>query len=280
MSVASGSLEAMSLFPGGSISDPWFRVGRVPITTVMAVVVAVVASWLAWVIAPGLPSLLAYSPSLVASGEVWRVVTWPLANGLSLWGILNLFFFWYFGTELEAEIGRASMVRFLVGVWASLTVAATLVSLVLGGVGLAGIGLVQFVVLLVWIADNPRRPFFFNIPAWVIGVVLVGLQVLSLIAARATANLLSLLLSLVLVAMVARAVGLLSSFAWIPGGRTSRPARRPRAAKGPDRQTRQREADRARLDELLDLINERGINGLTEGQRKELLALRERMRRP
>lgn len=269
----------MSLFPGGSISDPWFRVGRLAITTVMAVVVAVVASWLVWVIAPGIPGLLAYSPSLVASGEVWRLVTWPLANGLSLWGVLNLFFFWYFGTDLESQIGRTSMVWFLVGVWASLTAAATVVGIALGGVGLAGIGLVQFVVLLVWIADNPRRPFFFNIPAWVIGVVLVGLQVLTLIAARAVSNLLALLLGLVLVAVVARSVGLLSSFAWIPGGRTSRPARRPRTTKGPDRRTRQRDADRVRLDQLLDLINERGIDGLTAAQRKELLTLRERMRR-
>ena len=81
----------------------------------MAVVLAVAASWLAWVVMPSLPLALSYSPGAVAGGEVWRPLTWPLANDLSLWGVLNLFFFWYFGSELEQMVGRTRMLWLLAG---------------------------------------------------------------------------------------------------------------------------------------------------------------------
>jgi hypothetical protein len=38
-------------------------------------------------------------------------------------------------------------------------------------------------------------------------------------------------------------------------------------------------SDRERLDELLDQINDQGIGSLTDAQRKELMRLRERLRR-
>lgn len=283
------------LFAFRSSGDPWFRLGRLEVTTTMAVVLAVAASWLMWVAIPALSLLLAYTPSAAASGELWRIVTWPLANGLSIWAVLNLFFFWYFGTDLENTLGRARMLRLLVGMWAALTAAATLVGLLIGGTGLAGIGLIQFLVLLLWIAEYPRRPFFFGIPAWVIGVVLVGVQVFGLIAARNGASLLSLLLSLVLVAMVARHMGLLGEHAWIPGAR--RPGRTPQARQGrPSRLSRKGKAgrpgaarpeagaerraasDREKLDALLDRISDHGIDSLSAAERRELMRLRDRLR--
>lgn len=266
----------------GSSSEPWFRLGRLEVSTVMFVVLAVVASWLAWVAVPNLPARLFYTPSAVAAGEVWRLVTWPFANELGLWGVLYLFFFWYFGTELERQIGRMPMLWLLVGIWASITVAATVVALGLGGgLSIAGIGLVQFALLLIWIAEYPNRPFFFGIPAWVVGVVLVGVQALVMLAARDGESLLSLLLSLVMVAVVARRIGLLTDYAWIPGGRRPRPSggRTPRVSGRPSRGERRMMSDKERLDALLDRINEQGIQSLTDAQRRELMRLRDRLRR-
>lgn len=270
----------------GSTGEPWFRVGRLEVGTVMLVVLAVVGSWLAWVIAPGLPQLLAYVPELLASGQVWRLVSWPLANGLGLWSIISLFFFWYFGTDLERAIGRVPMAWLLVGVWASLTAAATVVGLLLGGgYGLAGISIVQFAVLLVWIAEYPDRRFLFNIPAWVFGLVLIALQVLQAVAARDLGGLLSLLVALALIAVVARRVGLLGSYGWIPGARAagrprpSRQPRQPRPSRSRARQETRYTTDRERLDALLDQISERGLNSLSDAERRELLKLRDRLRR-
>ncbi|MDQ7993952.1 MAG: rhomboid family intramembrane serine protease [Propionicimonas sp.] len=269
----------------GSIGEPWFRLGRLEVGTTMAVVLAVAASWLLWVISPGLPAALAYSPDLLLAGEVWRLVTWPLANPLGLWGVINLFFFWYFGTELEQAVGRVRMASLLVGIWGSLTIAATVVGLLLGGTTLMGIGWIQFAVLLVWIAEYPDRRFLFNIPAWVFGLVLVGIQVLQALAFRDLGGLLSLALACALIAIVARRAGLFASYGWIPGarpaGRAPR-ARRPTAARParPSRADARYTSDREKLDALLDQINEKGLNSLSDAQRKELLRLRERLRRP
>lgn len=270
------------LFPARSSGDAWFTIGRYEIGSVSFVVLLTVISWVAWIIAPSLGPALAFAPASVLSGQVWRLVTWPFAGGVSLFGVLNLFFFWYFGNDLEAETGRRRMAWLLVGIWGSLTVAYALASLLTGGaLGLAGIGYVQFLLLLVWIADNPNRPFFFRIPAWVIGAVLVALQVFQMIAARAWPHLLALVLSAAGVAIMARRSGLLADFGWIPGARQPKTKPAP-VARQPDAPTPREERRAAsvaeRLDELLDKISSEGIHSLTPGERKELDKLRERRR--
>lgn len=271
----------------GSSGEPWFRLGRLEVGTTMFVVLAIAASWIAWVAAPGLPGALAFSMSAVADGQLWRLVTWPFANGLTLWTVLNLFFFWYFGTELEQMIGRNRMAWLLVGVWGSLTLASALVGLVAGaGAVLAGIGLVQFAILLLWIAEYPNRRFFFGIPAWVIGLVLVGVQAAGMLASRDGAGLLSLLLGFVLIAMVARRQGLLGEYAWLPGARRTgsaggggapRPTA-PRVPRAAARAERRQTSSRERLDELLDRINDHGIDSLSASERRELMRLRDQLR--
>ncbi|NHB85826.1 hypothetical protein G7085_18075 [Tessaracoccus sp. HDW20] len=97
----------------------------------------------------------------------------------------------------------------------------TLVGLLVSGTGLAGLRMVEFSLLLIWIAEWPTRRFFFNIPAWVFGLVILALQVLPMLAFREWGALLGLILSLALVAIAARRVGLLSQYQWLPGGRRS-----------------------------------------------------------
>lgn len=267
------------LFPHREHTDPWFRIGRLEITTVMFVVLAVVVSWLSWAFVQEWTQLLAYTPSLLAGGEIWRIFTWPFSGGLSFFGALNLFFFWYFGTELENQIGRRRMAGLLLGIWGSLTVAFTLVAVVFSSNNyLIGIGLIEFLLLLLWIAEYPRRPLFFGIQAWVFGVVIVAIDVLLMIADGDYVGLLSMVLALVFVAVAARRSGLLSEYAWIPG----RPgAPRPKVAKAPRAQAKaseRRASDQERMDQLLDQISEHGLHSLSEAQRKELKKLSDRRR--
>lgn len=270
-----------SLFPARSTGDSWFRLGRLEVGTVTLVCLVTVATWVAWAVAPGVGRMLAFSPTAVVQGQVWGIVTWPLAGSISLFAIINLFFFWYFGNDIEAEIGRRRMASFLIGMWAAITLAYTLAAFVTSDpIGLAGLGLAQFLLLMVWIADNPKRPFFFGIPAWILGAVLVGLQVLTLLSLRQWASLLALALAFVFVAMLARRQGLLRDLSWIPGRATRR---RPRPVRQPDapsaREQARRTSDAERLDELLDKIGSEGIHSLTAAERKELDKLRERRRK-
>ena len=253
--------------------DPWFRIGRLDVTTTVAVVATVLVGWLVWVIQPSIVNALYLSTTDLLRGQVWRLVSWPLAEGLSLWSAISLFFFWYFGSELERATGRVQMGGLLIGIWASLTVPAVLLSLLLRvDLPLGGMNLPQFIVLLLWIAEYPTRRFFFNIPAWVLGLVLLGIQVLTLLAARGWGSLLVLLFGLVGTALIARQVGLLTEASWLPRFR-----RKPRAAQ-PSRERVRRQGDRERLDALLDKINTVGIGGLTAGEKRELHALRDRLR--
>ncbi len=268
------------MWPTGT-GAPWFRIGRIEVTTVIFVIVLAVVGWVSAVIVP--QSAFAFSPDAVAAGQVWRLVTWPLAEPIGLMSALNLFFFYVFGTELENQIGRNSMARFLLGLALVLMVVTTLVWLVgRAPVALGGVWMIEFLVFLTWIADNPRRPLFFGIPAWAFGALLLGIDVLTALAGRNLWGLVTLLVSIAGAALLARANGLLTGLAWLPGGH--RGARRPaasrpgRAQRAAARQESRRASDREKLDDLLDRINEKGINSLTEAERKQLMDLRNRLR--
>ena len=159
----------MSAFFHGT-EDPWFKIGRLQVTTTVLVVLIGAVGMLATLFVSGLYETLALIPAQMFSGEVWRLVTWPLVDGFSLWTIINLALLWLFGRDLESQIGKRQMALLFVAIWASLTFTTTVVGLFVGG-GIAGMRMIEFCLLLLWIAEWPTRRFFFNIPAWVIGIV-------------------------------------------------------------------------------------------------------------
>lgn len=282
--------------------EAWFRLGRFDVTSTVLLVLLGAIGVVASAFAPMLVEALLFEPRQVLQGQVWRAVTWPFVDFISLWSILTLVLLWYFGRDLENQVGRRPMLSLYVSLWAILTAVSFVVGLALGGGALASLRPIQLIVLLLWIAEYPKRPFFFGIPAWVVGAVLVALQVLSYIAARDGAGLVSLLVTFVVAALVARRFGLLSDLSWLPGRRGSGPriaqgggVRAPgpsgfgapgasRASAAPPSRAEQKAAarqasDAERMDALLEKISEQGIHSLTPGERKELEALRERRRK-
>ena len=274
--------------------DAWFRLGKLDVTSTVLVVLIGAVGVVASAFAPVLYQAGRFVPAEVLQGQVWRAVTWPFVDGISLWSILTLVLLWYFGRDLENQVGRRPMMSLYVALWAILTAVAFVVGLAMGGGVLAGLDSIQFVVLLLWIAENPRRPFFFGIPAWVVGAVLVALQVLSYIAIRDLAGLASLVGTFFVAAVVARRFGLLSDLSWLPGRRGSAPRirqgggvrapqaaapRTPRAARAEQKAAARQASDHERMDALLEKISEQGIHSLTPAERKELEALRERRRK-
>ena len=274
--------------------DAWFRLGKLDVTSTMLVVLIGAVGVVASAFAPVLYQVGRFVPAEVLQGQVWRAVTWPFVDGISLWTILTLVLLWYFGRDLENQVGRRPMMSLYVALWAILTVVAFVVGLAMGGGAMAGLRSIQFIVLLLWIAEYPRRPFFFGIPAWVVGAVLVALQVLSYIAIRDLAGLASLVVTFFVAAVVARRFGLLSDLSWLPGRRGSAPRirqgggvrapqaaapRTPRAARAEQKAAARQASDHERMDALLEKISEQGIHSLTPAERKELEALRERLRK-
>jgi membrane associated rhomboid family serine protease len=267
-------------------SDPWFRVGTLDIGSAALLALMCLASVLLWAVQrPDKPisTKLALIPDKVTSGEVWRLATWPLANGLDrriLSVLISIAVLWYFGSRLEDQVGRVRMAWFL-----------TIITVIPGLVGTAldlpaaGIHIVQLVVLLTFVAEFPNIRFFFGIPAWVLGVVYVASEILQLTGDRAGRQLLFYLISLVVGALAARGVGLLAAYPFIPKismphrKREPKRSRRPAVVAGPWAGTESSvSSDQSELDNLLDKISASGIDSLSKAEKERLNQLSKRLR--
>lgn len=281
--------------PGRGSGDGWFRLGSVEVTTTVLVVVLAIASVIEWAFEGNLgpvQSHIVLDPDSVVSGQVWRLITWPLAypGGIGLLDIFAIFIFWYFGTEIESLLGKTRMAWFLglvtVGLgllWVAVVELSTLYG------ALSSVNQLELMVLLVFIAEYPFRRFFFNIPGWVIGLIIIGISVLSYVGDREWLLLLNFGLGLLLTAVIAHSLGLLSEWRHVPRvrlHRSPRPRRQKRTAgptvvQGPWQPPEPPPVsrDQAALDALLDKISATGMDSLTDGEREQLLVLRDRLRR-
>ena len=238
-----------------------------------------------WALDPSLVDNLVLYPDAVRNGEVWRVVTWPLANEPSLWTVLTLAIFWYFGREIEGLLGRMRFAAFLF----ILTVIPGLVGVVLD-LAEAGMRPLEFGVFLVFVAEYPFARFFFGIPAWALGAVFVGIEVLQLLGLRQEEGIILLFVTIATAALTARSMGLATSLPWIPkipwpGTGSSGPRRRRTppawrrrgrhravgglvthradAAHQPAPAAGDAGSDQAELDGLLEKILDHGMESLT-----------------
>ena len=284
-------------FPGRrGQDDPWFRIGAVDVNTSLLAALLCGISLFVWAASPDALLYLALLPSEVTSGQIWRVLTWPLYNSPeSIWTVLNIVMLWYFGKELERLVGRVKFALLL-----GLLAAVPGIFAVLLDIELAGVRSVEIAVFCVFVAEYPHVKFFFGVPAWVFAVVIVGIEVLQLIGLRQNDRILLLAVSLVTAALAARAFGLLTEFAWIPrlaggsgggGGGNSSGGRRTKKAKVAGSKGRDFDRvvtgpwsgssggpsvdDHAEMDRLLDKMNS---VGLSDGERKRLTDLGRKLR--
>jgi membrane associated rhomboid family serine protease len=263
-------------------NDPWFRIGTLEIGSAAFLGLMCAVSVLVYAIDKTILIRLALIPDEITSGQVWRIVTWPLANGFDqqlLWVIVSIAVLWYFGSRLEEQVGRTKFAWFL-----------TMIILIPGLVGTAldlpqaGVHTVQLVVLLAFIAEYPNVRFFFGIPAWVLGAVYVAAEVLQLTGDRAGRHLLFFVVSLLVGALAARGVGMLEAYPWIPKismphrRREPRRSRRPAVVTGPWTGSSTVSAAQSELDELLDKISATGMNSLSKAEKERLNELSKRLR--
>jgi hypothetical protein len=272
-------------------------VGEIDVGTTVLVSAACVLSMFVWAVSPEALEPLILDASAVRSGQIWRLVTWPLANAPSIWTVITIAIFWYFGRELEGLLGRNRFAWFL----AILTVVPAIVATVVD-LDIAGLDYLQLGVFMVFIAEHPTTRFFFNIPGWVIGAVIVGLQVLNLVGARDGDGLIFLAVLLVTAALAARSFGLATQMPWIPklpmpGSGAERSSSKRRRSGGTATKTRSRNtvvegpwaapgsapspdaaAAQAELDVLLDKISESGLDSLSDDEKRRLNELSKKLR--
>ncbi len=260
--------------------DPWFRIGTLEVTTTVLVVILGVVFMFLYAASPSSIKPLILYPDKVRQGQVWRIVSWPLYNPPDLWAAITLFFFWYIGRQVEEFMGRA---RFA---WL-LFLLALIPGLVAVGLSTptASLGFVELSVFVVFCCEYPHARFFFGIPAWVLAVVFVGIQVLQLTGARAGASLIFLFAVLAVGMLTTKAFGHAAEVPWIPripiGGprpsgprRASRPKRHkssgPTVVSGPWVGAVQQPLEQREIDALLDKIAQSGLDSLTPHERRRL----------
>lgn len=287
--------------PDRDRSTPWFRIGDFDVTTTVLVTGICVMSLLVWAVDASLLRPFVLFADDVRRGQLWRLVSWPLVNTPeSIWTILTIALFWYFGTQLEGLLGRNRFAWFLLILTVVPAIVAALVDL-----NVWGLEYLELAVLLVFIAEYPFARFFFGIPGWVIAAVIVGLQILVLVGTRDGAGLIFLLVLIATAAVAARSFGLASSLPWIPklplpdvvsGVRSSGPRRSARgkvrgrgtskvvdgpwAAPTPPRPAPSADAvaAQAELDTLLDKISASGLESLSADEKRRLNELSKRLR--
>lgn len=292
----------MSWLSASDQERPWFRIRSYGVGTSDFVAGLSLVMMVVYALSPTFVAYLALSPAEVLHGFVWQLVTWPLANAPGFWTIWNAVVFWFTGRQLERELGKGRFGWMLAGTTVAGSVLAVLLSLAfrVDAPMLAGLGTLAMIVVLIFIAENPRMPFFFGIPAWVLGLVIVIIPLLQFAAVRQWLYLLQFVLNLVAAALIAKQAGLLGAYAFIPG-HTYTPRQRRRVS-GPTQGQRHRKAaprtsqgasnvvqgpwfgpepparEDEEMDALLDKIMAQGLESLTSRERKRLEELRQQRR--
>jgi hypothetical protein len=297
--------------------DGWFRLGSLDVTTTALLVGLSILSWFVYAISPELLFKGAFVSPLVAEGELWRLVTYPVVdppvgNLGFLWAIITLFFFWWVGHQIEEQAGRKP---YTVLILVMTVVPAAIVTLLgttneLNGRWSAGsYGLIVFALafLVVFALENPQARGFFNLPVWVFAAAYVLITVLQLVGDRLWAQLVLSLLIIVFGVVGCRQLGMLTDYEFIPAvgnyaTGTRAPYDRASATRGVRRTKRGRggkkakgggstvvagpwaetggptRLEQAELDVLLDKISEGGIDSLNALERKRLNELSKKMR--
>ncbi len=268
--------------------DPWFRVGSVDVTTTVFVSAIAALSMLAYAAnTRSLDALVLYT-SKVRSGQLWRLVTWPVPNVPSFWLLFTFAMFWYLGHRVEASFGRVRYTWLLV----CLTVIPALLSTLLGlltsrlDVGMGGLQTIGIGVFMAYMAEHPFAPFFpFGIPAWALAVLVDGIYVLSLIGQRAWGEVVFALMVDGIALLVARSYGLAEELKWIPmvplpGAKRAAMKRRMAtgAAEWRGVGVKADTQPQAEMDRLLDKIAASGMDSLTAEEKRRLKAHSKRLR--
>jgi membrane associated rhomboid family serine protease len=198
-------------------SDPWFRVGSVDVTTTTFLCAICVLSFFVYAVDKSVLIWLAFVPDSVSGGQVWRVITWPLVNPPGIMVALSIFLMWRFGNDLEGQFGRVRFLRFLIACTVVPALFTTLAQyLITGGGSVLGIQTLGFAVFVAFVAEHPRAQFFFGIPAWILAVVIVGVNALQYLGDRLFLSLFFDFVLLAVTLILLRAFGFGHDVQWVP----------------------------------------------------------------
>ncbi len=253
--------------------DHWFRIGTVDVTTSLLIAGLATISMFLYALSPSLLDPLPFTSGQVTHGQVWRLLTWPMANTPSLYGAVAIFLLFYFGREIERAMGRARFLRFVILVTVVPAVVGTVIGVVSGQFfGAVGITYVEIAVIIAYVVNRPTARTFFDLPFWALVAVVIGVDVLQLLGLRDWPGLefLILVCGVAAIGTASFGVGNVKSIPSVPlpavvTGDNSRKVERIQK-----RAAHLHVVQAADMDSLLDKIAEHGIDSLSAAERRRL----------
>lgn len=279
--------------PARPSRDGWFKIGSLDVTTTALLVILAVSSWFWFAVDEASLYKLSFHGTLVRQGEVWRLATWPLVNPLNdriIFIVIGLVFFWFVGHQVEELVGRKPFTLLIVLITVIPTLLVTFLDFAPGGYPVQSLNELSLAILVVFALDQPNRPFFFGVPAWVMAIIYIIIEALYLVNRRSYELLTVIGLSIVVAVVVVRQFGQLPDVAFIPQVSrkrgSSRRNRRSRRAKskvvsGPwagSPEPAHTAADQMELDGLLDKISAQGMDSLSRAEKARLNELSKKLR--
>ena len=287
---------------GGKRPDePWFTIGSFDVNTSAFAALLGAMSIVLYALSKPTVLDLAMLPASVRRGQIWRLVTWPLANlQVDVWLVVGVFLIYWFGRDVERLIGRVRMAQLLL-----LVVVVGAATAFILDTPLAGVRLIEHACLVAFAVEYPRAQFFFGIPARIVALIVIGIDVVRYLGDRYWQGVAITFAVVAAVLLALRAMGLAVDLAWVPklpvlGGKAtprtknSSPRGAPAKAKTakPSRrskadlrivETSSRPSDSPRgtasgIDALLDKISAHGIESLTPEERRQLEQTSNRLR--
>ena len=268
-------------------NEPWFRVGRIEVTTTVALISLGILSMLVWAFEGRkheFSNQIFLNPDKVQDGEIWRLVTWPLVNRPDIWTIFLFFILYILGNQLENLMGRRPFMFFLLALTVLPGIGLFLYSLNNStGFYLGSMREVELGSLIAFAAQYPTARFWPGVPAWGIVSVIFGLDMLSAISNRSGAQAIMLLCIAATALIGFRSFGYASDLHWVPKVRLpavitgTSPQRSRRASRKTQKRKHLRsvaeirdESAEQEIDLILDQVAKSGMTSLSDNQRKKL----------
>jgi membrane associated rhomboid family serine protease len=262
--------------------QPFGYLGRIPLYLTTIILIVEVAAMVTLALCQAgnmadLPRLLDYDSDSVRSHfEFWRLVTYPLVNGPTIWFAVEMYLLYSFGREVERFIGRTSfgMLYFSLIVLGPCLLTA-ISPFVIGFLPLQGSQTVNFAVFIAFCSIYPNVEIFFTLKAKWIAAVLLGIVSLQLLAAHAIIELgvfwATCLVAFLFIKYIRGHIrfSIRDFFRQRRSRRNLRPLPKPRPAALPKPAT-PRDNVIESIDPLLDKIAKHGIASLTPEERERL----------
>ncbi len=262
---------------------PLFYLGKIPITVTGLIILIQLIGMLVWVFTAGaVLSVSSFTGSAFLSGQIWRLITYPIFSSLDIMSLLGLFFFYQFGTEVEKVFERKQFVLLCLSILfiaPIVLIISQLIGLPNSGMPLIGGMILHLAMFCAFCVMHPNAPtLFLRIPIKWLGLAFFAVSVLSFVGMRAWGMVFAYTAGVGLAVWMVQSRGYATQKIF-PDAFTIPPPKKPKKKRAkiknektikPKLKPKVIIPAETEIDAILDKISEHGLHSLTPEERAKL----------